>query len=136
MTLDGADPQSVRDAIAEVVKRFGRIDILVNNAGSTGPKQPIEHVPLDRDELAALQKRGATDSETVGDALRNIFGVGFNVARSSRAAHGRGRVDHQHLDHLLPHAILCANRLCRAEGGDECLVARACRWNSGRAGFA
>ena len=83
VTLDGADPQSVRDAIAEVVKRFGRIDILVNNAGSTGPKQPIEHVPLDRDELAALQKRGSTDSETVGDALRNIFGVGFNLARTA-----------------------------------------------------
>ena len=90
MTLDGANPQSVRDAIADVVKRFGRIDILVNNAGSTGPKQPIEHVPLDRDELAALQKRGATDSETVGDALRNIFGVGFNLARTAAPHMGEG----------------------------------------------
>ncbi len=62
-------------------KQFGRIDILVNNAGSAGPKQPIENLPLSADELAALQKQGSTDSETVGDALRNIFGVAWNVAR-------------------------------------------------------
>ena len=54
VVLDGGDAQSVREAVAEVVERFGRIDILVNNAGSAGPKQPIEQLPLDRDELAAL----------------------------------------------------------------------------------
>ncbi len=82
VTLDGGDPQSVRDAIAAVVARFGRIDILVNNAGSAGPKQPIEQLPLDEAELAELRKRGSTDSETVGDAMRNIFGVSWNLARA------------------------------------------------------
>ncbi len=81
VALDGGDIASVRAAIDEVVKQFGRIDILVNNAGSAGPKQPIENLPLTAEELAALQKKGSTDSETVGDALRNIFGVAFNVAR-------------------------------------------------------
>ncbi len=75
-------PQSVRAGIAEMVKRFGRIDILVNNAGSAGPKQPIENMPLDRDELAALQKRGSNDTETVGDAMRNIFGVALEPRRA------------------------------------------------------
>ncbi len=90
VVLDGSDPQSVRNGVAEAVKRFGRIDILVNNAGSTGPKQPIERVPLDRDELEALQKRGANDTETLGDALRNIFGVGWNVVRTVAPHMGEG----------------------------------------------
>ena len=72
VVLDGADPQSVRDGIAEVVARFGRIDILVNNAGSAGPKQPIEQLPLDarRTRRAAeaaarpIPRRSATRSAT------------------------------------------------------------------------
>jgi malonyl-CoA reductase / 3-hydroxypropionate dehydrogenase (NADP+) len=90
VVLDGADAQSVRDGIADVVARFGRIDILVNNAGSAGPKQPLEQIPLDADELAELQKRGSTDSETVGDAMRNIFGVAWNLARFAAPAMGEG----------------------------------------------
>lgn len=90
VVLDGADAQSVRDGIADVVARFGRIDILVNNAGSTGPKQPIELLPLDGDELAALQKGGANDVETVGDAVRNLFGVAWNLARAAAPAMGEG----------------------------------------------
>jgi malonyl-CoA reductase / 3-hydroxypropionate dehydrogenase (NADP+) len=90
IVLDGGDAQSVRDAVAEIVKRFGRIDILVNNAGSAGPKQPIEQLPLDNAELAALQKRGSTDNETVGDALRNIFGVAWNLARAVAPVMGEG----------------------------------------------
>ncbi len=90
VVLDGADAQSVRDGIAAVAKRFGRIDVLVNNAGSAGPKQPIESLPLDADELAALQKRGSTDTETVGDAMRNIFGVAWNLVRAAASAMGEG----------------------------------------------
>jgi len=90
VVLDGGDAQSVRDGVAEIVARFGRIDILVNNAGSAGPKQPIEHLPIDADELAALQKRGSSDGETVGDALRNIFGVAWNVSRAAAGAMGEG----------------------------------------------
>lgn len=81
VALDGGNIASVRAAIAEVVAKFGRIDILVNNAGSAGPKQPIEQLPLSDEELSGLQKKGSTDSETVADALRNIFGVAWNVAR-------------------------------------------------------
>jgi malonyl-CoA reductase/3-hydroxypropionate dehydrogenase (NADP+) len=90
VVLDGADPQSVRDAIADVVARFGRIDVLVNNAGSTGPKQPIESLPLDADELAVLRAGGSTDTETVGDAVRNLFGVALNLARAAAPAMGEG----------------------------------------------
>ena len=90
VVLDGGDAQSVRDGIADVVKRFGKIDILVNNAGSAGPKQTIEQLPFNADELAALQKKGSTDTETVGAAMRNIFGVAWNLARMAASAMGEG----------------------------------------------
>ena len=89
VVLDGADPQSVRDGIAEVVARFGRIDVLVNNAGSTGPKQPIESLPLDANELAELRKTGSIDTETVGDAVRNLFGVALKPRPRRGAGDGR-----------------------------------------------
>lgn len=90
VVLNGGDPQSVRDGIADVSKRFGKIDILVNNAGSAGPKQPIEQLPFSADELAALQKKGSTDTETVADAMRNIFGVAWNLARTAAGVMGEG----------------------------------------------
>ena len=82
VACDITSQASVDALLALGIARFGRIDILVNNAGSAGPKQPIENLPLSAEELAALQKKGSTDSETVGDALRNIFGVAWNVAVS------------------------------------------------------
>jgi malonyl-CoA reductase/3-hydroxypropionate dehydrogenase (NADP+) len=88
--LDGADAQSVRNAIGQVVARFGRIDILVNNAGSAGPKQPVGSLPLDEAELAALRAGGSTDTETVSDAIRSIFGVAWNLVRAAAPAMGEG----------------------------------------------
>ncbi len=90
VVLDGADPQSVRDAMAHVVARFGHIDVLVNNAGSAGPKQPIEQLPFTADELAVQRKHGSTDTETVGDAMRNVFGVAWNLARTAAPAMREG----------------------------------------------
>jgi len=83
VTLDGADPVSVRQAIAEAMAAHGRLDIVVNNAGSAGPRQPLRNVPLTREELDALRAAGATDSETVGDAMRSILGVAWHVANSA-----------------------------------------------------
>ncbi len=74
--LDGGDPDSIRAAMATLKSDFGRIDILINNAGSAGPKQPLHNVPFSREEMAELG-----ESETVSDAMRNILGVTWNLAR-------------------------------------------------------
>ncbi|MEO1046530.1 MAG: SDR family NAD(P)-dependent oxidoreductase [Pseudomonadota bacterium] len=90
VVLDGADPASVRAGLAEVANSHKTIDILVNNAGSAGPKQTLENVPLTADELKALQDAGHGDSETVGDAMRNILGVTWNLARAAVPLMGTG----------------------------------------------
>ena len=74
--LDGADPDSVRAAVAKLKTEFGRIDILINNAGSAGPKQPLYNVPLSREEMT---EQG--EAEDVRDAMVNILGVTWNLAR-------------------------------------------------------
>ena len=83
VTLDGANPDSVRAAIAEAMATHGRLDVLVNNAGSAGPRQPLRNVPLTREELDAARAAGSTDSETVGDAMRSILGVAWHVANAA-----------------------------------------------------
>ncbi|WP_353216583.1 SDR family oxidoreductase [Sandarakinorhabdus sp.] len=85
VTMDGADIESVRAGIAEVVARHGRIDVLVNNAGSAGPKQVLGDLPLLREELD-----GTPDSETVGDAARNIMVVAWNMVRAAAPSMGQG----------------------------------------------
>jgi malonyl-CoA reductase/3-hydroxypropionate dehydrogenase (NADP+) len=76
LRMDGADPTEVRAAIADTLDRFGRLDVLVNNAGSAGPKRRLSDVPITRRELAG-------ESETMGDAARNILAVPWNVARAA-----------------------------------------------------
>ncbi len=83
VVMDGADPDSVRQGIAELIARHGRLDILVNNAGSAGPRQPLEKVPLTEEELQALRDAGSTDSETLAQATRNILGVSWNMLRAA-----------------------------------------------------
>lgn len=90
VVLDGANAESVRAGIAEVVARHGRIDVLVNNAGSAGPKQPVDNLPLSIADLEALRAAGSTDTETVGDAARNIMVVAWNLVRAAAGAMGPG----------------------------------------------
>ena len=83
VVMDGADPDSVRKGMAEIIARHGRLDILVNNAGSAGPRQPLEKVPLTDEELQALRAEGAADTETLAQATRNILGVSWNMLRAA-----------------------------------------------------
>ena len=83
VVMDGGAPDQVRAGIASIIERFGRLDIIVNNAGSAGPKQPLWRLPVNAADLAALKAAGGTDTETVGDAMRNILGVTWNVTRAA-----------------------------------------------------
>jgi malonyl-CoA reductase/3-hydroxypropionate dehydrogenase (NADP+) len=76
LRMDGADPEQVRAAVAAAIERFGRLDVIVNNAGSAGPRRRLDDIPLSRDELGS-------DSETVGDAARNLLAVPWNVVRAA-----------------------------------------------------
>ena len=81
--FDASDPAQTRVGIERILAHFGRIDVLVNNAGSAGPRQRLENVPTSRADLERLRAGGASDTETVGDAARNLFGVAWNVVRAA-----------------------------------------------------
>ncbi|MEM8852596.1 MAG: SDR family NAD(P)-dependent oxidoreductase [Pseudomonadota bacterium] len=83
--LDGGDPGSVRAAMLQVKSVFGRVDVLINNAGSAGPKQTLDCVPLTKDEMEQCG-----EAETVADAMRNIFGVTWNLTRAVAPLMPRG----------------------------------------------
>lgn len=83
LPFDASDPGQARLGVEQVIARYGRLDVLVNNAGSTGPKQPLGHVPLTRDEVEALRAHGSNDTETVRDAVGNLFGLTWNMCRAA-----------------------------------------------------
>ncbi len=56
--IDIADTAAVRQMVAEVTARFGRIDILVNNAGLVQTKPMLELTEEDWDRLVRVNQRG------------------------------------------------------------------------------
>ena len=44
ISMDVADPESVRCAFAQAVDEFGRLDLLFNNAGTSAPGVPMEEL--------------------------------------------------------------------------------------------
>jgi 3-oxoacyl-[acyl-carrier protein] reductase len=56
---DAGSPQAVRDAVAQVAARFGKIDILVNNAGISVLGAPEEIKFEDFERILAVNVTGA-----------------------------------------------------------------------------
>ncbi|MES2525148.1 MAG: SDR family oxidoreductase [Gemmatimonadota bacterium] len=82
LPLDASEPGQVRVAIAELLRRVGRIDILVNNAGTAGPKCKLEDLPLVAADLTVLREQGIDETETVGAAARNLLGLSWNLVKA------------------------------------------------------
>ena len=58
-SVDVSDEGAVRDAIGEVVARFGRLDVLVNNAGIAGVNKPTHEVTeAEWDRVQAVNVKG------------------------------------------------------------------------------
>lgn len=53
-----ADEAQVRDAVAQVLARYGRIDVLVNNAGITQPVKTLEITGKDYERILDVNLRG------------------------------------------------------------------------------
>jgi len=83
VAFDAADPSQARAGIQQTVALHRRLDIVVNNAGSAGPKQRLADLPFLPSELEALRAGGASDSETVQQAARNLLGVSWNMVRAA-----------------------------------------------------
>jgi NAD(P)-dependent dehydrogenase (short-subunit alcohol dehydrogenase family) len=83
LAFDASDAGQARHGVDLAVRHFGRLDVLVDNAGSAGPKAPIEHLPLSREELEALRAAGSSDTETVADAAGNLLGLSWNMVRAA-----------------------------------------------------
>lgn len=81
LPFDAADPGQARFAMETVIAKYGRLDVLLNNAGSAGPKTPLGQVPLTREELDALRAAGSNDTETLREAVSNLFGLTWNMCR-------------------------------------------------------
>ena len=58
LQVDVADEDSITDATAQTVRRFGRLDILVNNAGIAVRKQPQDYSSDDWDQVLDINLKG------------------------------------------------------------------------------
>ena len=77
LQMDGSHIVRVRECIAEVIEKFGRIDILVNNAGSPGPRQRLADLPMSSDEVKP------PDCETLHQAIGNLLGIIWHPIRAA-----------------------------------------------------
>jgi malonyl-CoA reductase / 3-hydroxypropionate dehydrogenase (NADP+) len=83
LAMDGGEPGQVRQGIDQFAAALGGIDILVNNAGSAGPRCPLSEIPFTEADLHSLADLGRIETETAGDAARNIFGIAWNFVRGA-----------------------------------------------------
>ena len=70
VAMDVSDPSSVTAAVANVVRRFGKLDILINNAGVTVTKPFLEVTEAEWDRVVDTDLKGVF---LVGQAAANAM---------------------------------------------------------------
>ncbi len=58
LACDVTRKEDCQHAVAELVRRFGKVDILINNAGITQPRKLMEIEPADYDSVLNVNLRG------------------------------------------------------------------------------
>ena len=87
-TVDVADEAGVRDLVADIIRRHGRIDVLVNNAG-IGARMPTVDLPTERwDRVMAV---GISGSFFFAREAGRHAGRGTGCRRQRRVDHGARR---------------------------------------------
>lgn len=106
LVADVADPTAVRDAVAQVQARFGRIDALVNNAGIAVFKPILEVTLEDWSRVMAVNLTGPFLLTQVvaplmrdagGGAIVNITSISGLRASTLRVAYGTSKAGLAHL---------------------------------------
>jgi 2-dehydro-3-deoxy-D-gluconate 5-dehydrogenase len=98
VTGDASDPEFLKDTVAKVLERFGRIDILVANAGINIRRAPETYTPAEWQSVldtnlngpffaaqavhAAMKAQGGGKIITIG-SMSSIFGLPFAPAYSA-----------------------------------------------------
>ncbi len=73
IAMDGSAIAQVREGVAAIVARLGRIDILVNNAGSGGAYGRLAELPLGP---------AAAAGESLSESIGNVLGITWNFLRA------------------------------------------------------
>ena len=76
LRADSADPQAIRDAVAQAAKQFGGLDILVNSAGLIGMRRPEGYDIDEFDRMYAVNVRAAL---VAAEAAQTLMGEGGRI---------------------------------------------------------
>lgn len=90
--LDVANKEEVDKAIAETVKKFGRLDILVNNAGIYFPKPALEMTEEEWDKMLNINLKGQflCAQRAAKEMAKNKWGRIINIASVASGQVGIG----------------------------------------------
>jgi 3-oxoacyl-[acyl-carrier protein] reductase len=76
LRADSADPQAIRDAVAQAARQFGGLDILVNNAGLIGMRRPDGYDMEEFDRMYAVNVRAPL---VAAEAAQAVMGEGGRI---------------------------------------------------------
>lgn len=118
-----ADEAQVRDAVAQVLARFGRVDVLVNNAGITQPVKTLEITGKDYDRILDVNLRGTLlMSQAVLPTMRSQRSGSIICMSSVSAQRGGGIFGGPHYSAAKAGVLGLGKAMAREFGADNVRV--------------